>query len=201
MQQSHSWKTNRFSARQEISCILWNQSFKTAFIWAYHLSFFEPDQSSQYPHPTSYRSILILSFHLCLGLPSGLFPSGFLTKTLYKPLLSPICATCPDSLILLDFITRTILGEEKRSLNSSLCSFIYSPVTLSLIDPNILLNTLFSNTVSLRSSINVRDQVSHPCKTTGKIIFLFILIFKFVDSKLEDKRFCTEYPSSSTEVK
>jgi len=38
---------------------------------------------SIYPHPTSWRSVLILSTHLCLGLPSGLFPSGFPTKTLY----------------------------------------------------------------------------------------------------------------------
>jgi hypothetical protein len=36
------------------------------------------------PHPTSRRSTLILSFHLRLGLPSGLFRSGFPTKTLYS---------------------------------------------------------------------------------------------------------------------
>ena len=40
------------------------------------------------PHPTSWRSFLIISSHLCLGLPSGLFPSGFPTKTLYKPLFA-----------------------------------------------------------------------------------------------------------------
>ena len=50
------------------------------------LSWASPIQSI-YPHPTSWRSILILSTHthLCLGLPSGLFPSSFPTKILYTP--------------------------------------------------------------------------------------------------------------------
>ena len=48
------------------------------------LSWASPIQSI-YPHPTSWRSILILSSHLNLGLPSGLLPSGFPTKKLYTP--------------------------------------------------------------------------------------------------------------------
>ena len=53
------------------------------------LSWASPIQST-YPHPTSWRPIIILSTHLRLGLPSGLFPSGFPTKTLYTALSSPI---------------------------------------------------------------------------------------------------------------
>jgi len=147
---------------------------------------------SIYPHPTFWRSILILSTHLRLGLPSGLFPSGFPTKTPFTPLSSPTCATCPAHLILLDFISRTILGEECRSFSSSSCNLLHSPITLSLLGPNILFNTMFSNTLSFLSSRNVSDQVSHPYTTTGQIIVLYISIFKFLDSNLEDKRFCTE---------
>jgi hypothetical protein len=46
-------------------------------------------------HPISLRSILILSTHLRLGLPSGLFHSGFPTNILYAFRFSPIRATCP----------------------------------------------------------------------------------------------------------
>jgi len=105
-------------------------------------------------------------------------------RTYTPPFSSPIRATCPAHLILLDFITRTILGEEYKTFISSLCIHLQSPVTSSLLGPNILLNTLFWNTLSLLSSRSVSDQVSHPYKTTGKIIFLYILIFKFLDSNL-----------------
>jgi hypothetical protein len=57
------------------------------------------------------------------------------------------------------------LVGEYRSLSSSICSFLHSPVTASLLGPNIHLKTLFSNILRLRSSLNVTDQVSHSYKT------------------------------------
>ena len=115
------------------------------------------------------------------------------TKTLYNLSYSHMRATCPAHKIFLDLVRRKIVGEQYRSLSSSLCGFLHSAVTLSLVGPNILLSTLLSNTLSLRSSLNVSDQVSHPYKTTGRIIVLYILMFIFWDSKLVDKRFRTEW--------
>ena len=76
--------------------------FITALTSVRHLSlsWANPIQSI-YPHPTSWRSILILSARLRLGLPCGLLLSGFPSKTLYTPLSSPILS--PASLITYKF--------------------------------------------------------------------------------------------------
>jgi hypothetical protein len=112
---------------------------------------------------------------------------------LCSPFLSSILTTCPTHVILFDLITRTVTGEEYRLLSFPFCSYPYFPITLSLLGPNILLNALSSNTLSLRFSLNVSDQFLHRYKTTGIITVLYIVIFKFLDSKLEDKRFGTKW--------
>ena len=130
----------------------------------------DPDQFS--PYPPSH----ILKIHLNIILPfmprssKWFFPSVFSTKTLYAPLFSPISATCPAYLILLNLTTRTILGEYK-SFSSSLWWFLHSPITSSLLGPNILLNTLFSNTLSLHSSLSVSDHVHTHINKQAKLQF------------------------------
>ena len=91
MLQSPSWAANRFAASQEIlPPFHGTPRFITALTSVRHLSLpWASSIKSITWHPTPYRSILILSTHLRLGLPSDLFPSGFPTKTLYTPLLSP----------------------------------------------------------------------------------------------------------------
>ena len=118
-------------------------------------------------HPTSWRYILISSSHLCPGLPSGLSVS-FSHKN-HVHVSPPFMLHAKTHRILLDFITRPILGEQYRSLSSSLCSFLHSPVTSSQLGPNVLLNILFSNILSLWSSININDQVWHPYKQQAKL--------------------------------
>jgi hypothetical protein len=70
----------------------------------------EPDQYSSYHSIIS--KIYFNIIHLRLGLPSGLFPSGFPTNILYAFLFSPIRATCSPHLNLLDLIILIMFGEE-----------------------------------------------------------------------------------------
>jgi hypothetical protein len=104
-------------------------------------------------------------------------------------------------LILLDLIILIILNEDYKLFSSSLLNFLHPPVTSSLFDPNMLLSTLFSNALSLCSTLNVRDHVSNPYRTTGKIIVLYILFCTFFNSRPEKRRFWTEWDQALPEFK
>jgi hypothetical protein len=117
-------------------------------------------------HHISPRSILLLSSFLCLTYSGGLFPSSFTTKFLYTFIFTSTCATFSAHLVLFDWILLIIRGEECKLWSPSLCSFLQPHTISSFLGRNILLSILLSNTLSLRSSLDARDQVSHPHRTT-----------------------------------
>ena len=155
MVQRRSWEANWFAASQEIPRILRNSKvhYRTHKRPA-------PVFTLGQPNPVHIPTSQLLGIHPNIIHPSTLrspqwSPSlRFPHQEPIHPLSSPIRATCPAHLILLDFITRTILREEYKSFSSSLCNLLHSPVTSSLLGPNILLNTMFSNTLSFLSSRN-----------------------------------------------
>ena len=127
MVQSPSWEANWFAASQEITCISRNPK-------VHYRTHKRPSPISilGQPNPVHIPTSHLLEIHPNINRPSmprspqWSLPSGFPTKTLYTPLSTPIRATFPAHLILLDFITRTILGEEYKSISPSLCNLLHS---------------------------------------------------------------------------
>jgi hypothetical protein len=123
MEQSLYWETKRFAASLEISRILWNPKVH------YHIHKFPPPVSilsqltcSPYPHiPLPEETSLYYPPSTPWSTPWSL-SFGFPHQNPVHASPLPIRATYPTHLILLDFITRTILGEEYRSWSSSLWS-------------------------------------------------------------------------------
>ena len=73
-------KLTSFQLVKKFLAFYGTQRFITTFTSARHLSLSWTRSIQSMPPPTSWRPVLILSSHLCPGLPSGLFPSGFPTK-------------------------------------------------------------------------------------------------------------------------
>ena len=129
MVHSPSWEVNWFAASQEIPRISRNPK-------VHYRTHKRPPPVSilGQPNPVHTPTYHLLEIH-----PNIIHPSTtrspqwslslwFPHQDPTHPLSSPIRATCPAHLILLDFITRTILGEEYKSFSSSLCNLLHSPV-------------------------------------------------------------------------
>jgi hypothetical protein len=102
--------------------------------------------------------------HLCLGLPSGLFPSGYHTNNLYAFRFSLIRATWPAHLILLHLIILIIL----------LFIIILFTILDTYTDRHRIRPTTFSSglwhhlvwnghTVSITISNEIKSRVMTPC--------------------------------------
>jgi len=114
-------RSNRFSASQENPSILWKTKIH------YRVYKCPPPVSilSQINPVNASSHFLNIHFsRLRLGLPSGLFPSGLPTKTLYAPLLSPIRATCNAHLILNNLFYKAIWIQFNMISPASLNSFL-----------------------------------------------------------------------------
>ena len=174
MQKSPSWEANRFAASQVIPRILWNTRVH------YRIHKCSPpvpilSQLDSGHTPTSH--FLKIHFNILPTTPGSLqwslsprFPhqntvhASPLHHTRYMP---------RPSHSRFYHLHNARFGWGVQNIKLLIMKFS----TSSLLGPNILLNTLLSNTINLRPSLNVSNQISHPSKTSGTIIVLCILNF------------------------
>ena len=171
MEQSPSWEAYWFFSWSRNSPHFWNPK-------VHHRTHKCPPPvpilSRLYPvhTPTSYfLKIHIIFLPSMPGSPKWSLALTFPHQNHVYASPSPICATCLVHLILLNFITRKILGEQYRSFSSLLCGFLRS----CYLDPP-------RPKYSPQHPIPKHPQpaflpqcerpVLHPYKTTGRIIVL-----------------------------
>jgi hypothetical protein len=163
MEQSHYWEADSRSAHQEIIRLLRNPKVH------YHVHNNSPPVLTlshmihpTIANPTALRSILILFSHVHLAVSSTLpfrLSNQYLIGLPF--LISHMHATCPWSHAPWSDHPSNIRWTVEI-MKLFIVQFSSTSVTTSLLGRNMHLSTLFSNTLNVCSSLNVRDQVTHP---------------------------------------
>ena len=116
-------------------------------------------------HPVSFKvhfNTVLQSAHRS----SSTSPSVLLTKILYA-FLSVLFM--PHAQPILDLIDIVTVGTLCKTRSSSLCSFLYTPVNSSPLDPDITFSTLFCNThkprfVTHTKKLNIAKRLREKVK-------------------------------------
>ena len=159
MDQSPSWEAKQFSASLEILHILWNPKV--------HYSIDKcrtsvPVVSHHDPVHTTLSHFLMIHLNIIVTSMPGSLSLKFLHQNPSYVSLLPHTRHRPRPSNFSWFYHPKNIERGIQIVKSLFCSFLYSLLISTLLGPNILLNILFSNTLSLIPSHNMSEQISHP---------------------------------------